>query len=106
MYGISDTNTSGTIDRRCNEAVSKIPMKYYAAQFRAARAALRLDTRTIAAELNWSLRTVGEIEHSDEEGARAPREAAFGKLAAFYERRGVTFLANTAQGIGIRLRTR
>jgi len=80
-------------------------MKYHAAQFRAARAALGLRTRSVAAELNWSLRTLDEIEHADSHNARQPSNAAVTKLVAFYEGLGVTFLANTAQGVGIRLKT-
>lgn len=80
-------------------------MKYHAAQFRAARAALGLRTRNVAAELNWSLRTLDELEHADDEGPRQPSDAAVAKLVAFYEGLGVTFLANNAQGVGIRLKT-
>jgi transcriptional regulator with XRE-family HTH domain len=79
-------------------------MKYPAALFRAARAALRLETREVAAEIRASLRTIAEIEHADRGGARQPSDAAAARLIEFYEQRGVTFLANSAQGPGIRLK--
>lgn len=76
-------------------------MKYHAAQFRAARAALGLGLREVAAELRVSFRTLSQIEQPDADKTD-PTEEALARIVAFYKSRGITFLAGTAQGPGIR----
>lgn len=94
---------------------------FYGAQFRAARAALGLKTREIAEGATMSMLTLHAIEQagvirlSDTRTRGHPRrslrevdrrgdDAAVERLVDFYRRRGVAFLANTAQGPGLRFR--
>ena len=78
-------------------------MRYHAGQFRAARVALLLKTKTIAAGARMSARTLNEIEQSDR-GTAMPSEDAVQRLVEFYEGEGVTFLSNAAHGPGIRFK--
>jgi hypothetical protein len=77
-------------------------MRHQAAQFRAARAALLLKTKDIAAAARMSPRTLNEIEQADQKGAVPPAEAAVLRLTEFYRRQGVTFLPSKGQGFGVR----
>src|SRR5262245_61965130 len=78
-------------------------MRYHSAQFRAARAALDLGAREVAAAAKMSFRTLSEIEQPDAV-KNGPSDAAVARLVEFYESLGVTFLSGSSQGIGIRFR--
>lgn len=111
MYGIRDTQSRRKIDDVPAPRVLQIPMTYHGAQFRAARAALGLKTREIAAGASMSMQTLNAIERAgiiQFDGDDAPRghEAAVLRLVAYYRRQGVTFLPNAGQGIGIRFKGR
>ena len=79
-------------------------MRYHAGQFRAARGALLLKTKDVAAGARMSARTLNEIEQSDQDGAILPSGAAIRRLVEFYEGEGVTFLSANGQGLGVRVK--
>ncbi len=94
----------GGVDGNSLTAVLPIPMRYHAAQFRAARAATKLGTREVASGAAMSMRTLFEIEQPDKLKVPKDNEAAEMRLVEFYESQGITFLPNAAQGVGIRVK--
>jgi hypothetical protein len=86
-------------------------MTYSGAQFRMARAALEIPMRDVCTGARVSMTTMVRLERADtvEYGVREKdkfEEATVEKVAAYYQMRGVTFLAASPQGAGIRYRPR
>jgi transcriptional regulator with XRE-family HTH domain len=104
MYGSNATKSRGLLTAADARPYPE-RMQYHAAQFRAARAALGLGTREVAAAAHMSFRTISEIEQPSA-AKKEPSEDAVARLVEFYERQGVTFLPAAAQGVGIRIKVK
>src|SRR5450631_981310 len=87
-------------------------MKITGAQIRAARAFLRWAIAELAAAVGVGLSTIQEVEKVDGEPRVAPtlrwrsdaRDEALRKMRGALEKAGITFLPESAQGLGPRWR--
>lgn len=83
------------------------------AQIRAARAFLRWTIADLAAAANVGLSTIQKVEEvggdprieSTLQWRSDARDEALTKIRSALEKAGITFLSETAQGVGLRLRS-
>jgi hypothetical protein len=82
-------------------------MKYHGAQFRMARAATGLPTRTVCERASMSMRTLQNVEQAEWIAYGQKKQDHFApetieKLVRVYEVEGIIFLPPSAGAIGIR----